>query len=212
MRVIRKINIFSLMQIAQRPASLDAPLRSGEGEDDLRLGDVVEGPSLLPEDVNDLVETEVFARLVPGRERICAVLVAEGFDYPMVGRIMGISDYQVRKRLLESPTGHHMSPLRVWDTRSKTMHYVATPDGLGTRKSLRVMPWTGFYDVTHERIYLWDIVQCAGQIALVTHWKNSTGSGYIPFSLATKTDWLGSSRVIGNRYQHATLVSDRSNE
>src|SRR5579871_3673675 len=124
MRVIRKMNIFSLMQLAQRPASLDAPLYSDEGGDELRLGDVVEGPSLLPEDVNNIVETDVFQRLAPGRERICTVLVAEGFDYPTVGSIMGISDYQVRqllastrKRLLEAPTGHHMSPLRVWNTQ-----------------------------------------------------------------------------------------------
>jgi hypothetical protein len=216
MRVIRnKINIFTLLQVAQRPASLDAPLYSDEGGDELRLGDTVEGPSLLPEDVNDIVATDVFQRLSPGRERTCSVLVAEGFDYPTVGAIMGISDYQVRqllastrKRLLEAPTGHHMSPMRVWDSRTSTMHYVASSANLGPKKALRVMPWTGFYDVTRERVYLWDILALGPNLALVTHWKSGGKSGYLPFSRTSHVDWLGSARVIGNRYQSQALIDE----
>ena len=73
----------------------------------------------MPEDVNGLLETDVFQRLAPGRDRICSVLVAEGFDYPTVSAVMGISDFEIRhllaearKRLLEAPSGHHMSPPR----------------------------------------------------------------------------------------------------
>ena len=202
------------MQIAQRPASLDAPL-GHDGEDDLRLGDVVEGPTLLPEDVNDIVETDVFARLAPGRERTCAVLVAEGFDYPTVGSIMGISDYQVRqllqstrKRLLNAPKQAHTSALRVWNTNTQTMHYVESSAGLGAKKILRVMPWTGFYDSTRERVYLWDILCVGPHLALVTHWKSKGKSGYLPFSRTSSVDWLGSARVIGNRYQSQSLLDE----
>ena len=215
MRVIRKVSIHALMQLAQRPASLDAPLRDSDGEGDLRLGDLVEGPNLLPEDPNDLIETDVFQRLAPGRERICAVLVAEGFDYPTVGQIMGISDYQVRqllastrKRLLDTPKSHHTSPLRVWDSRSQQMHYVASPAHLGPRKALRLMPWTGFVDITYERMYLWDIVSVGANLALVTHWKSGGKSGYLPFSRQSQVDWLGSARVIGNRYQSTAILDE----
>ena len=214
MRVIRKINIYSLMQLAQRPASLDAPLYGDEG-DDLRLGDVVEGPSLLPEDVNGLLETDVFQRLAPGRERICSVLVAEGFDYPTVSAIMGISDYEIRKllaearkRLLDAPSGRHMAPLRAWNTATQTMHYADSLRGLGPKKALRVMPWTGFLDQTRERIYLWDILTCGPHLALVTHWKSGAKSGYLPFSRESGVDWLGSARIIGNRYQHPSLLDE----
>lgn len=177
--------VFSVMQ-PLNPAGLDRPI-GGADSDDFRPGDIVEGPSLLPEDNNALVDSETFQRLLPGTECACAVLVAEGFDYPSVGWIMGISDYQVRhllmeahKKLLEAPTGKHLSSLRVWNTADNTMHYVESLDGLAPKKRLRLMPWTGFYDVTRERVYLWDIVQAAGSIALVTRWRNGLGSAGSP--------------------------------
>ena len=135
----------------------------------------------MPEDVNGLLETDVFQRLAPGRDRICSVLVAEGFDYPTVSAVMGISDFEIRhllaearKRLLEAPSGHHMSPPRVFDARTNQMHYVASPDNLGPKKALRIMPWTG----------------CQ------------------PFSRESTVDWLGIARVIGNRYEHPSLFDE----
>jgi hypothetical protein len=135
MRVIRKVNVFSVLQLLT-PASLDQPIGGAEG-DDFRLGDLIEAPSLLPEDNNEIIDSATFQRLLPGTERVCAVLVAEGFDYPTVGQIMGIPDYQVRhlllearQRLMEPPAVFPTSPLRVWDTNTKTMHYVTSTEDL----------------------------------------------------------------------------------
>jgi hypothetical protein len=106
-------------------------------------------------------------------------LVAEGFDYPTIGAIMGISDYEARrlqadarKRLMDAPTRHYLPNHRAWNTAAQTMHYADSLVGLGPKKAPRPMPWTGFLDVARERIYLRDILTRWPHLVLVTHWKN----------------------------------------
>ncbi len=90
--------------------------------------------------------------------------------------------------MMEAPAVLPTTPLPVWDTVAKTMHYVASTEGLGPKKQLRVMPWRGYIDVQRRRVYLWDIIQARGMNAVVTRWRNKLGSGYSPFGTDSRTD------------------------
>lgn len=60
-----------------------------------------------PEDMNQVVESRIFALIKPGNERACVVLRAEGYSFEAIGDVLGLEQHQVkyifeslRKRIL----------------------------------------------------------------------------------------------------------------
>lgn len=48
------------------------------------------------EDPNEVVATEIFQKLVPGEERICVILKADGLSHESIAEVMGIPEARVR--------------------------------------------------------------------------------------------------------------------
>ena len=78
------IDIAALLRIAQMEKLDDI---------DEKYGLVAPDP---PEDMNEIVNTDVFYMLDPGTERVCLVLRADGLTYAVIGEIMGIPEQEVK--------------------------------------------------------------------------------------------------------------------
>lgn len=71
----------------------------------------IEAPAQ-PEDMNEIISTELFDTLKKGNERICVVLRADGYTYRSISDITGLTQgqikniiYTIRKRIItKTPT------------------------------------------------------------------------------------------------------------